>query len=106
MGTQTNNNINKELILRERLALQRTSMSNDTTLLSFIRTALYFSIAGMSVNTLLKVNYGVWIELVFWAIALCILTIEIIKYFRQKQSLRDSEKHIGDYKLTWESDDE
>ena len=44
MNTQTNNNINKDLILRERLALQRTSMSNDTTLLAFIRTALYFSI--------------------------------------------------------------
>ncbi len=106
MNTQTNNNINKDLILRERLALQRTSMSNDTTLLSFIRTALYFSIAGMSVNTLLKVNYGLWIEIVFWAISLCILTIGIIKYFRQKQSLRDSEKHIGDYKLNWEADDE
>jgi len=106
MNSQTNNNINKDLILRERLALQRTSMSNDTTLLSFIRTALYFSIAGMSVNTLLKVNYGLWIEIVFWAISLCILTIGIIKYFRQKQSLKDSEKHIGDYKLNWEGDDE
>lgn len=106
MNTQTNSNINKDLILRERLALQRTSMSNDTTLLSFIRTALYFSIAGMSVNTLLKVNYGLWIEIVFWAISLFILTIGTIKYFRQKQSLRDSEKHIGDYKLNWEADDE
>ena len=106
MNTQTNNNINKDIILRERLALQRTSMSNDTTLLAFIRTALYFSIAGMSVNTLLKLNYGLWIEIVFWAISLCILTIGIIKYVRQKQSLRDSEKHIGDYKMNWEADDE
>ncbi|MBK8519681.1 MAG: DUF202 domain-containing protein [Ferruginibacter sp.] len=106
MNTQTNNNINKDLILRERLALQRTSMSNDTTMLAFIRTALYFSIAGMSVNTLLKVKYGLWVEIVFWTISLCILTIGIIKYFRQKQSLKDSEKHIGDYKLNWEADDE
>ncbi len=106
MNTQTNNNINKDLILRERLALQRTSMSNDTTMLAFIRTALYFSIAGMSVNTLLKVKYGLWVDIVFWTISLCILTIGIIKYFRQKQSLKDSEKHIGDYKLNWEADDE
>ena len=106
MSTNTNNNINKDLILRERLALQRTSMSNDTTLLAFMRTALYFSIAGMSANTLLKVNYGLWIEVVFWVISCCILTIGIIKYFRQKQSLRDSEKHIGDYKMNWEANDE
>lgn len=96
------NLINKDLILRERLALQRTSMSNDTTLLAFIRTSLYFTIAGMTVNTLLKVNDGVWIEIIFWIIAAFILTIGIIKYFKQKRSLKDSEKHIGDYKLKWE----
>jgi len=106
MDNPANNNINKDLILRERLALQRTSMSNDTTLLSFIRTALYFSVAGLSVNTILNVHYGVWIEVIFWAIALFILTIGIIKYVKQKRSLKDSEKHIGDYKLQWEADDE
>ena len=94
--------INKDLILRERLALQRTSMSNDTTLLAFIRTSLYFTIAGMTVNTLLKVNYGVWIEIIFWIIAAFILIIGIIKYFIQKRSLKNSEKHIGDYKLKWQ----
>lgn len=102
MNTQTNNNINKDLILRERLALQRTSMSNDTTLLAFIRTALYFSVAGMSVNTLLQVNYGLWIEILFFSASLFILTIGIMKYIKQKRSLRDSEKHIGDYKLNWD----
>lgn len=66
MGSQIDKNINKDLILRERLALQRTAMSNDTTLLAFIRTALYFSVAGLSVNTLLKLNYGLWIEIFFF----------------------------------------
>ena len=106
MGNTENNNINKDLILRERLALQRTAMSNDTTLLSFIRTALYFSVAGLSVNTILNVHYGVWIEIVFWVIALFILAIGLIRYVKQKRSLKDSEKHIGDYKLQWEADDE
>ncbi len=106
MDTQTNNNINKDLILRERLALQRTSMSNDTTLLAFIRTALYFSVAGLSVNTLLKVSYGLWIEILFFSASVFILVIGIMKYIKQKQSIRDSEKHIGDYKLNWEADDE
>ncbi len=88
MDIQTTDNINKDLILRERLALQRTSMSNDTTLLAFIRTALYFSIAGMSVSTLLKVSYGFWIETAFWGIAFCILIIGIIKYRKQKKTWR------------------
>lgn len=94
--------INKDLILRERLALQRTSMSNDTTLLAFIRTSLYFTIAGLTVNTLLDVKYGVWIEIFFLIIAAFLLLTGFIRYFKQKRSLKDSEKHIGDYKLKWE----
>ncbi len=104
MDKQTSKVFNKDLILREKLAIERTSMSNDTTFLAFIRTALYFSIAGMSVNRLLQLEYGLLIEIVFWVIAVFILTVGIIKYSRQKKSLRDSEKHIGDYKLNWEQE--
>jgi putative membrane protein len=41
-----NKAINKDLILRERLALQRTILANQSTFLSFLRTSLYFLIAG------------------------------------------------------------
>lgn len=98
--------INKDLILRERLALQRTAMANDTTLLSFIRTALYFSIAGITMNNLLQLRYGVLLEVTFCTLALVILFIGIVKYRRQKKSLKESEQHIGDYKLAWEEDDD
>ncbi len=104
MDKQTSKVFNKDLILREKLAIERTSMSNDTTFLAFIRTALYFSIAGMSVNRLLQLDYGLLIEIAFWIIALFILSVGIIKYSRQKKSLRDSQKHIGDYKLNWEQE--
>ena len=95
----TNNNINKDLILRERLALERTAMGNDRTLLAFVRTSLYFSIAGMSVNSLIKVSYGLWLEIAFWIVALVILITGVIKFRKQKRSLKESEKHIGDYQL-------
>jgi hypothetical protein len=35
-------NSQQDLILRERLALQRTILANQTTVLAFIRTAMYF----------------------------------------------------------------
>jgi putative membrane protein len=101
MDKQTQTHINKDLILRERLAIERTQMANDTTLLAFMRTALYFSIAGMSVNRLLNVSYGTVIEIVFWSIAILILSIGIYKYQKQKQRLKDNQKHIGDYKLNY-----
>jgi putative membrane protein len=34
--------VNKDLILRERLALQRTILANQTTVLAFFSTAMYF----------------------------------------------------------------
>ena len=104
MDKKSVNIINKDLILREKLAIERTSMSNDTTFLAFLRTALYFSIAGMSVNRLLHLDYGLLIEIIFWIIAVFILTVGIIKYSRQKKNLRESVKHIGDYRLNWEQE--
>ena len=89
---------NKDLILRERLAIERTTMANDTTLLAFIRTALYFYVAGLSINQLLRVQYGLILEVGFGVIALIILIVGIFKYRQQNAKLRESEKQIGNYK--------
>lgn len=96
--------LNKELILREKLAIERTDMAIDRTVLSFIRTSLYFAIAGMTVNSLLKLSYGWWLEIIFWIIGVAILTVGVINYSRQKRKLKESKRHIGDYKLEWEDD--
>jgi putative membrane protein len=96
--------INKDLILRERLAIERTAMAIDRTLLSFIRTALYFVIAGMTVNSLLDLRNGWLAEILFWVLGILILLTGIFKYYRQKRKLKENEKHIGDYKLEWEDD--
>jgi putative membrane protein len=102
MDSNTDHNINKDLILRERLALQRTVMANNSTLLSFIRTSLYFAVAGLSVENLLKVSYGHWFEIGFWVAAMILFVVGVINYFIQKKKIKESEKHIGDYKLDWE----
>lgn len=102
--TKIDEQINKDLILREKLAIERTDMAIDRTLLSFVRTSLYFVIAGMTVNSLLKVSYGLWVEIIFWILGICILIIGIIKYRFQKKKLKDAGKHIGNYKLEWEDD--
>lgn len=102
MDLKTENNINKDLILRERLALERTIMTNNTTLLAFIRTSLYFAIAGLTLNNLLSIRYGSVIEATCWSLSVIILSIGLKNYFVQKKKIKDSEKHIGDYKLDWE----
>ena len=96
--------INKDLVLREKLAIERTDMAIDRTFLSFIRTSLYFAIGGMTVNSLLKVRYGWWVEILFWILGIVILSIGLFQFKQQKKKLKASKKHIGDYQLEWEDD--
>lgn len=98
------NRLNKDLILRERLAIERTDMAIDRTLLSFIRTALYFAIAGMTVNSLMRASYGWWVEIVFWIIGAIILGVGLIRFRMQKKRLKDNERHVGNFKLEWSED--
>ncbi|MDX1904302.1 MAG: DUF202 domain-containing protein [Thermonemataceae bacterium] len=92
---------NKDLILREQLALQRTIMANQTTLLAFLRTAMYFSVAGLSIRNFLHHQHSTILEFSFYTTSLGILAFGLINYFRQKKKIVESEQHIGDYKMEY-----
>jgi putative membrane protein len=93
--------INKDLILRERLALQRTILANQSTFLAFLRTSMYFFIAGLSLESLLNMTNSIAIEIFFFTSSFIIFLIGIINYFRQKKMIIESEKNIGDYKMEY-----
>ncbi len=93
--------INKDLILRERLALQRTILANQTTFLAFVRTAMYFSVAGLSTRNLLKIENSLLIEISFYFLSFIILTLGILNYFKHKKLISQNEKHVGDYKIDY-----
>ena len=93
--------VNKDLILRERLALQRTILANQTTVLAFFRTAMYFFVAGLSTRNLLKIENSIVIEVSFYLIAFVILILGIVNFFKQRKMITENKKHIGDYKLDY-----
>jgi putative membrane protein len=93
--------VNKDLILRERLALQRTIVANQTTVLAFFRTAMYFLVAGLSTRNLLKIENSIIIEVSFYLIAFVILILGIVNFFKQRKMITENEKYIGDYKLDY-----
>lgn len=101
MNEKTETSINKDLILRERLAIQRTKMANQTTLLSFVRTALYFLIAGLSIRSLLQLEHSVIFETSFFIVSFGLFVTGILNYLRQKKLIDESEKHVGDYKIEY-----
>lgn len=91
-------NVNKELILREKLALQRTLLANQSTFLSFLRTAMYFFVAGLSIGSLIKTEYSLVIEISFFVSSFLILAVGIFNYFKHKKIILENEKNIGNYK--------
>lgn len=93
--------INKDLILRERLALQRTILANQSTFLAFLRTSMYFFIAGLSLESLLKIDNSFIIEWFLFISSVVIFCVGVFNYFKHKKMIHDNEKLIGDYKLEY-----
>lgn len=94
--------INKDLILRERLALQRTILANQSTFLAFLRTSMYFFVAGLSLESLLKIENSFIIEWFLFISSFVIFCIGIFNYFKHKKMISNNEKHIGDYKMEYD----
>lgn len=93
--------VNKDLILRERLALQRTILANQSTFLSFLRTSMYFLIAGLSLRNLLKVENSLLIEIALFITSFVIFVLGTLNYLKHKKSILENKKHIGDYQLEY-----
>ncbi|MFD1629799.1 DUF202 domain-containing protein [Pseudopedobacter beijingensis] len=100
---QINTSFKKDLILREELAIQRTFLANQSTFLSFLRSSMYFLVAGLSVNKLVDDNRAVIFEYILFVISGLLLVVGIINYFRNHKKIKQSEIHIGDYKLKYEN---
>lgn len=77
----------EELILRDHLALVRTRLANERTLMSYIRSALYFMLGGIA---LLKLKSYSELRFVgFLALGSCVvfLIIGIFQYLRLRRRL-------------------
>lgn len=96
--------MNKDLILREKLAIERTIMANDRTLLSFIRTALYFAVAGLTLNEFIDLRYGLVVEIILFLLSGVLLGTGILRYLQQLRKIEDSRRHIGAYMLEREDE--
>ncbi|MFZ5972684.1 MAG: DUF202 domain-containing protein [Bacteroidota bacterium] len=90
--------INKDLILRERLALQRTTLANQSTFLAFLRTSMYFLMAGLSLRSLLNVENALTFEVVLFTISGLVLLIGIINFIVHQKRIVQSEIRIGYYR--------
>lgn len=94
--------MNKDLILREKLAIERTYMANQTTLLSFLRTSMYFFVAGLSINELLDFDQNHLVAIGMYVFSVVLLIYGLAHFLIQRKWITDQKKHVGEYKLEYE----
>ncbi|SEI78245.1 putative membrane protein [Cyclobacterium xiamenense] len=82
------NQTEETLIVRDFLARQRTKLANDRTLLSYVRTSLYFVVSGtalIKVNDLENVKDLGYLS---FLISIVLLVLGFINFFRLKKKLQ------------------
>ena len=82
------NEFEQELIVRDYLARQRTTLANDRTLLSFIRTSLYFLVSGTALFEVKTLDHVRDLGYLAFGLSLAFLAIGFISYFRVKRRLK------------------
>ena len=88
--------MNKELVLREYLAIERTKLVNETTLLAYIRTGLYFLVAGSTLGQIVETKFWKITGPALVAIGLILMVIGVIRFIRVRKTIDDSRKNIGE----------
>jgi putative membrane protein len=73
---------NKEdIILRDYLALERTRLANERTLLSYIRTALYLILGGITTLTIESFESIRWLGYVSLVLSVFLIVFGTLRYF-------------------------
>ena len=80
---------NKErIILRDYLALQRTSLANERTLFSYIRTSLYLILAGFGLIKLEGFESLIWLGYTCFVLSVVIFFFGLYRYLNLKKHLK------------------
>ena len=88
MDPKLENNFDTEMIPRDYLARQRTALANDRTLLSYIRTSLYFLVSGTALIKVEDLENVKDFGYLSFAISLVILILGFYNYFKIKTKLK------------------
>ena len=87
--------MNKDLVLREYLAIERTRLANERTLLTYIRTGLYFLVAGSTLGHLIDTPFWNMMGLPLVIIGLVIPLLGVIRFLRVARKIRDTRQYVG-----------
>jgi len=87
--------INKELVLREHLSIERTRLANETTLLSYTRTGLYFLVAGSTFGHIIQSTFWRIVETPLIIVGVALMITGLVRFRLVKRSIERTRKEIG-----------
>ena len=87
--------MNKDIVLREYLAIERTRLANETTLLAYIRTGLYFLVAGSTLGYVIQSPFWNIVGTPLTVIGFIIMLLGLIRYFQLRKAIEESRKNVG-----------
>lgn len=79
--------VKEEIILRDHLALQRTKLANERTVLTYVRTALYLIIAGVAFLGMSDFESMRYVGYICLALSVMLLIFGFIRYGQLKRQL-------------------
>lgn len=84
--------ISKELILRDHLAIDRTVLSNESTLLSYIRTSLALIAGGATLIHFFNENYTETIGTILIVIGIVLLIFGYLRFRKMDKLIKEIER--------------
>ncbi|MCX2744031.1 DUF202 domain-containing protein [Mangrovivirga sp. M17] len=72
--------VKEKIILRDFLAMERTTLANERTFFSYIRTGLYLTIAGIGIMELDNLESLQWLAYILYAISAFLISFGFIRY--------------------------
>lgn len=72
--------MNEKFILRDFLALERTTLANERTLFSYVRSGLYLSLAAIAILELEGFESIKWLAYVLFALSVFLSVFGLVRY--------------------------
>lgn len=84
LNTKYNYQNKERIILRDYLALERTRLANERTLLSYIRAAVYLLVGGLTLVQLKEIGTIHWVGYLAIGLSFVFLIVGIVRYYQLK----------------------
>ncbi len=86
----------KQIILRDVLAIDRTALANERTLLAYVRTAVGLGATGFGLLELVEAAWSFWVGWTLVALGLVFAVVGAVRFVQVRfRVTRETEEELG-----------